>query len=132
MQSEASNILGYGARAPEFDKHGQKVDYKSDVFGIGCIAYRLLTGKDMFKNNDNKKEEWKINVCGNIKFSFNLLDFIHSVTLKNPEKRAKVDKLLSSHPFINHKPENLASVKDFLAFGYMKGSVKEKNLKEII
>ena len=68
----------------------------------------------------------------NSDYSFNFLDFIHWVTMKQVKSRATIEQL-KKHPFIDNKPQaDAISVREFLIYGFMKNSITPEELKEVL
>ncbi|XP_065222356.1 uncharacterized protein LOC135846921 [Planococcus citri] len=81
---------------------GYRINYKSDVWSLGCILYHLIYGRLPFQNIKNRFEKMKAIVDAKVGVKFPeaegipkvLMSALKSCLEKNPEKRASVGELL--------------------------------------
>ena len=120
----------YQLRAPELSGHDYS--YNSDLWGVGIIAFKLMTQKDLFKRGQSFKY-WKINLTEkDVDISFNFLDFVHQTVMEDHKLRTDPKKLLN-HAFILYKPKLYQmTVKDFLMYGYMRNYINQNLLRRLI
>ncbi|XP_065222814.1 uncharacterized protein LOC135847280 [Planococcus citri] len=81
---------------------GYRINYKSDVWSLGCILYHLIYGRLPFQNIKNRFEKMRAIVDAKVGVKFPetedipkvLMSALKSCLEKNPEKRASVGELL--------------------------------------
>ncbi|CAG0921534.1 unnamed protein product [Notodromas monacha] len=92
--------------APEVvSKHSHGME--SDIWGLGCVFYTIVVGKQPFKTNEFQKTVQKI-VHEDVKIpsavSELAQDLIRQMLTKRPEERIKLDDVLK-HPFFRKWPD---------------------------
>ena len=94
------------------------VNHKSDVFGAGCIMYRLITGNFIFnatkiKNILKLNKECKINF-DSLRFkhtSRSALNLLNKMLIKDPKNRIDTNEILN-HEFFNKDRTEMSIVED--------------------
>ncbi|XP_057673326.1 serine/threonine kinase 17a like [Corythoichthys intestinalis] len=108
--SEVREILGTPEYvAPEILNY-EPISTATDMWSIGVLTYVMLTGESPFLGED--KQETFLNISQvNVEYSHDTfqdisppaVDFIKSLLVKNPRKRATAEECLS-HPWLNPLP----------------------------
>jgi len=90
-----------GFMAPEMIT-GEKVDARSDIYGLGCVAYWLLTGQMVFEGNTPmsiliqhvKEEPAPLSSRTELRIPPRLEQIVHACLAKSPSQRpASADEL---------------------------------------
>ncbi|XP_008294636.1 serine/threonine kinase 17a like [Stegastes partitus] len=108
--TEVREILGTPEYvAPEILNY-EPISTATDMWSIGVLTYVMLTGESPFLGDD--KQETFLNISQvNVEYSEDTfegisslaVDFIKSLLLKNPRKRATAEECLN-HPWLNSHP----------------------------
>ncbi len=101
---------------PEQIKDGRNVDIRSDIYGLGCTFYKLLTGKAPFDDHTSAFSKMNAHVSET------------PISLKTnkliPAKIAKlVDSMLAKEP--GNRPQHPADVAQVLKTQFAKSELKE-------
>ncbi|CAG5898022.1 unnamed protein product [Menidia menidia] len=110
--TEVREILGTPEYvAPEILNY-EPISTATDMWSIGVLTYVMLTGESPFLGDD--KQETFLNISQvNVDYSEDTfegissvaVDFIKSLLLKNPRKRATAEECLN-HPWLNSHPHS--------------------------
>jgi len=88
-------------------------DYKFDIWGIGAIAYKIMTQHPPFDSNPDmlldfqKRSAYKLPL--DIHTSVELIDFIDKLLILNPEERMNWANIIE-HPFLNEDSDNFTII----------------------
>ena len=87
-------VLGTPRYMPPEQLAGQRVDYRADLFALGCVVYEMLTGNALFDNKDITSQlarpfDWSLPPADQIRpgLSAELYRFLRQTTAINPAKR---------------------------------------------
>ena len=140
-----------GYVAPEFLNINSEllsacVNHKADLFSIGCIMYKLLTGTSLFQSFKNK-DVLKIN--RQCKIDFNSLYFeqmsrsavnlLKRILVKDPNNRIDLEDILN-HEFLKQDSfvmdddipiEKFSTINNQLVHKFDMQQLKERNMKQL-
>ena len=97
--------------APEIHL-GKSYSYKADLWSIGAILFRMLSGKPLFDNMPQyecflpNSTIYSEKLVSNLNLSNNVMDLLSKLLVNNPDNRISWDDFLA-HPFINKNNTNL-------------------------
>ena len=89
-------------------------DKRIDIWSLGIVTYKLLTGKDLFegdKDEDIYKKimEGKYNLPSSLYASVEIITFLNGLLQYYPDKRMDWEQI-KSHPFLNNNVENFTYI----------------------
>jgi len=94
-------VLGTPRYMPPEQLAGQRVDYRADLFALGCVAYEMLTAKPLFAEADVATQlvhepDWSLPLADRIRpgLSTDLYQFLCQTVAVDPRRRvADIEKI---------------------------------------
>eukprot|EP00347_Sterkiella_histriomuscorum_P011739 403371289 len=113
---------------------GSKLDTKSDIFSLGCLIYKFVTGETLFEGGtikdlliNNRKCNFAKNMNNKLSnFSPQLQILIRGLLTKDPKERPTAEQALQ-YPFFNQISRGLFQC---LALNQLHSQISMKNTKQ--